>query len=302
MLELPATRPRVLDSRETIDQEYFRSMELNMHQHIPFVKMSGAGNDFIIFAVQDVAELDHSALAVQLCTRGMSVGADGVIVVTPGDEESVTIRFFNPDGSLAEMCGNGSRCAARYAWDNRLVKSDAFSLGTDSGRLQVQRQANGEYRVVMPPPKRIELDYLQHEDSGLELAVDAVRVGVPHCVVQIESLDEISDTRLVHIGRTLRQHDDFPDGVNVNFVEIRDDGTVRQRTYERGVENLTKACGTGATAIASVLMKRGLVDPPLELEVDGGQLLITVENNEYWLSGDARMIYTGVLHPEASSW
>jgi diaminopimelate epimerase len=100
----------------------------------------------------------------------------------------------------------------------------------------------------------------------------------------------------------LRYRDEFPDGVNVNFVEKQQDGALRQRTYERGVENLTRACGTGATAIASVLMKRGVVDPPVELVVDGGRLMIAVENNEYWLSGDARVIYTGVLDPEAFDW
>jgi diaminopimelate epimerase len=276
-----------------------------MYQHLPFVKMSGAGNDFVMFAEQDVAELDHSKLAQKTCTRGMSVGADGIIIVSPGDGErnsSVKIRFFNPDGSVAEMCGNGSRCAARFAYDNRMVDADEFALETDSGRLPVQRQDSGEFRVTMPPPRRLELDYLQYDEGKETLNVDAVRVGVPHCVVQMEGLDDISDNRLIRIGRALRYHDEFPDGVNVNFVEVRQDGTIRQRTYERGVENLTKACGTGATAIASVLLKRGLADPPVELEVDGGRLTITVENNEYWLSGDARMIYTGVLDPEAIDW
>jgi diaminopimelate epimerase len=277
-------------------------MELIVQQHLPFVKLSGAGNDFIVFAEEDVRELNHSLLAKRLCTRGMSVGADGIIIVTPGNESSVTIRFFNPDGSLAEMCGNGSRCAARYAYDNRLVTVDEFSLETDSGSLDVQRMESDKFRVVMPPPRRMELDYLQYQDEDASLTVDSVRVGVPHCVVQMAGLDDISDDRLIRIGRGLRYHEDFPDGVNVNFGELREDGTVRQRTYERGVENLTKACGTGATAIASVLMKRVLVDPPVQLMVDGGRLTIAVENNEYWLSGDARMIYTGVLHPEADEW
>jgi diaminopimelate epimerase len=276
-----------------------------MYQHLPFVKMSGAGNDFIMFAEQDVAELDHRKLATKLCTRGMSVGADGIIIVAPVDDKShlsVKIRFYNPDGSVAEMCGNGSRCAARFAYDNRVVTADEFTLETDSGRLPVKRTDSGEFRVTMPPPRRLALDYLEHADGKNTLNVDSVRVGVPHCVVQMEDLDDISDNQLIRIGRALRYHDDFPDGVNVNFVEVRDDGTVRQRTYERGVENLTKACGTGATAIASVLMKRGLVDPPVELDVDGGRLTIAVANNEYWLSGDTRVIYTGVLHPEAVDW
>jgi diaminopimelate epimerase len=271
-------------------------------QHLPFTKLSGAGNDFVVFSAQDVEDLDHARLAVRLCTRAMSIGADGIIIVTPVDDDNVQIRFFNPDGSLAEMCGNGSRCAARYAVDNRLVAGGEFTLTTDSGSLHVQKQDNGHFRVVMPYPRRMEMNYLTHEDGKLELTVDSVNVGVPHCVVQIESLDEVPDSRLIRIGRALRYHEDFPDGVNVNFVEKREDGTLRQRTYERGVENLTRACGTGATAIASVLMKRGLVDPPVELIVDGGRLTIAVENNDYWLSGDARVIYTGVMNPEAIEW
>jgi diaminopimelate epimerase len=277
-------------------------MEFTVQKHLPFVKMSGAGNDFIVFADDDLADIDHSWLATRVCTRAMSVGADGIIVVSEGDAESVTIRFFNPDGSLAEMCGNGSRCAARYAFDNGLVSADEFKLETDSGSLTVQRQQNGQFRVVMPQPRRVQLDYLVHEDGMKDLNVDSVRVGVPHCVVQIEGLDDVSDSRLIRIGRSLRYHEEFPDGVNVNFVEQLEDGTFRQRTYERGVENLTKACGTGATAIASVLMKRGLADPPVTLIVDGGELTIAVENSEYWLGGNARTIYTGVINPEAVDW
>jgi diaminopimelate epimerase len=273
-----------------------------VHKHLAFTKLSGAGNDFIVFAEEDVRELDHSLLAKRLCTRGMSVGADGIIIVTAVNESAVTIRFFNPDGSLAEMCGNGSRCAARYAFDNRLVRKSEFKLLTDSGDLPVQRLEDGWFRVVMPPPRRIQLDYLTHEDESKSMTVDAVRVGVPHCVIQMEGLDDLPDSQLIRIGRALRYHEAFPDGVNVNFVEKQQDGVLRQRTYERGVENLTRACGTGATAIANVLMKRGVVDPPVELVVDGGRLMIAVENNEYWLSGDARMIYTGVLDPEAFDW
>ncbi len=273
-----------------------------MQKHLPFVKMSGAGNDFIVFASEDVEDLDHSWMAERLCQRGISVGADGIIIMTPIDDDSVQIRFFNPDGSLAEMCGNGSRCAARFAADHRLVSAEDFKLVTDSGSLQVERQEGDTYRVVMPQPRRLELDYLSHQDGMLDFTVDSVHVGVPHCVVQIEGLSELPDNRLVRIGRSLRYDDSFPDGVNVNFAEEQEDGTIRQRTYERGVENLTKACGTGATAIASVMMKRGLVDPPVQFQVDGGQLTISVENNEYWLAGDSRVVYTGVINPEAFEW
>lgn len=273
-----------------------------MQKHLPFVKMSGAGNDFIAIAEQDLPEVGPGWLAGRLCARAMSVGADGLIVVSPAEDAAVRIRFYNPDGSVAEMCGNGSRCAARYAVDNGLVSGPKFKLLTDSGDLAVEQAGDGLYRVVMPQPARTMLDFLNWEDDGQELTVDAVQVGVPHCVVRISGLDEADDERLIRIGRSLRHHEQFPNGVNVNFVEQRQDGMVRQRTYERGVENLTKACGTGATAIAAVLMTRGAIDPPVDLIADGGRLRITVENNEYWLAGDARLIATGIVTPEAAEW
>jgi diaminopimelate epimerase len=292
----------VLDSTHVDEHAYLKALEFAVHQHLPFVKMSGAGNDFIVFAADDLPDIDYGWLAKRICTRAMSVGADGLIIVTPHDDASARIQFFNPDGSVAEMCGNGSRCAARYVFDNRLVRKSEFKLLTDSGDLPVQRLEDGDFRVVMPPPRQIQLDYLMQEDESMSMTVDSVRVGVPHCVIPLEGLDDVPDSQLIRIGRALRYGEKFPDGVNVNFVEKQQDGAIRQRTYERGVENLTRACGTGATAIASVLMKRGVVDPPVELVVDGGRLTIAVENNEYWLSGDARMIYTGVMNPEAVEW
>lgn len=272
-----------------------------MEKHLPFVKLSGAGNDFIALAEQDLPEVEPGWLAARLCTRAMSVGADGIIVVAPGDESTVRIRFYNPDGSVAEACGNGSRCAARFAVDNGLVSGANFKLKTDSGELPVER-VDGLYRVTMPQPVRMMLNFLTHEDDGEELIIDAVHVGVPHCVIRVSDLDAFDDERLVRIGRALRWHEQFPNGVNVNFVEQRNDGTLRQRTYERGVENLTRACGTGATAISAVLMTRGAVDPPIDLLTDGGRLRVTVENSEYWLAGDARVIATGIISPEAVVW
>jgi diaminopimelate epimerase len=273
-----------------------------VQKHLPFVKMSGAGNDFILLSVRDLPDVDPGWLAERLCARAMSIGADGLIIVTPAENNGVRIRFYNPDGSLAEMCGNGSRCAARFALDNRFVTETSFTLLTDSGDLPVRVEENGCYRVVMPAPAELELDYMDYGDDDLYLTVHSVRVGVPHCVAEVEGLDDISDDRLIKIGRSLRHHEKFPVGVNVNFIEQRDDGTVRQRTYERGVENLTKACGTGATAIAHVLLALEEQESPVELVVDGGRLTIAVEDEQYWLAGNARLIATGIISPEAVDW
>jgi diaminopimelate epimerase len=281
-------------------------LESGAVKSIPFVKMSGAGNDFVVLAERDLPDVEPGWLAQRLCARALSIGADGIIIMAPVDGESVRIRFHNPDGSIAEMCGNGSRCAARYAVDNRLVTETSFRLLTDSGDLPVRVLADGRYQVVMPTPDRIETHHLIYEDAGDEFDVHAIWVGVPHAVVEMDGLDEIDDERLIRIGRALRYHEAFPAGTNVNFIEERDDGSVRQRTYERGVEALTKACGTGATAVTAVLRELGRREPPLELAVDGGRLAIGVETDEaverFWLTGDARLIATGIASPEALEW
>jgi diaminopimelate epimerase len=278
------------------------NQESDVRKHLPFVKMSGAGNDFIVLASRDMAEIDPGWLAARICTRGLSLGADGIIIVSPRDRESVEIRFYNPDGSVAEMCGNGSRCAARYAVENRLVEGSEFSLLTDSGALQVRVEGGSQFHVMMPESERLELDYMTWQTDDKDLPVHAVTIGVPHCVVPVDSLSETSDDQLIQIGRALRHHEKFPYGVNTNFVELRADSAVRQRTYERGVENLTKACGTGATAIAHVLTRLGEIELPVDLVVDGGRLRVSFEGGRYWLSGDTRLIATGVLSPEALEW
>ncbi len=270
-------------------------------KRLSFWKMSGAGNDFVVVDTADLDGADPSSLAQRLCTRAMSLGADGLILIEPVDREQVTIHFYNPDGSLAEMCGNGSRCAARYAADRGYVDPGRFRLLTDSGDLDVIA-GDGMFQVVMPQPRDMRLDFMEIEALGERVAVHAVQVGVPHAVVVLNDVERSSDDELTRIGRELRHHASFPAGTNTNFVTIKPDGRVRQRTYERGVEALTKACGTGSTASAAVLTARYGLDWPVELDVDGGRLRIDRRGERLWLSGDARVVARGELDPEALSW
>lgn len=268
---------------------------------LPFWKMSGAGNDFIVVDEAACAGLDASWLATRVCTRALSLGADGLILVAPLDQTRVRVRFFNPDGSPAEMCGNGSRCAARYAADRGMVGGGGFRLVTDSGELDVAA-ADGAFQVVMPRQANLRFDLLEIEEGGERFGVHAVDIGVPHTVVALPDVERFSDADLTRIGRALRYHPSFPAGTNTNFVTVRPDAVVRQRTYERGVEALTKACGTGSTASAVVLTERFGLDWPVELAADGGHLTVDRRGGLLWLSGDARLIARGDLEPEALRW
>ncbi len=268
---------------------------------LPFWKMSGAGNDFIVVDESDCAGLDAPWLARMACTRALSLGADGLILIAPVDANRVRIRFFNPDGSAAEMCGNGSRCAARYAVDRGYVDPGGFRLLTESGDLNVLT-ADGMFQVVMPEARDLRFDYLEVETPSGRYPAHAVEIGVPHAVVVLSDVERFSESELIRLGRELRYHARFPHGTNTNFVSLQPDGTVRQRTYERGVENLTKACGTGSTASAVVLTSRYGLHWPVVLQVDGGRLTIDQRDGNCWLVGDARVVARGEIDPEALCW
>ena len=268
---------------------------------LPFWKMSGAGNDFIVVDEAACDGLDRSWLARQLCTRALSIGADGLILMSEVDRAHVRIRFYNPDGSPAEMCGNGSRCAARYAVDRGLVGQGLFQLLTDSGDLDVIA-GDGSFQVVMPRPENVQFELMEIEEQGERYAVHGVQIGVPHAVVLLPDVERFSDEELTRIGRTLLHDAHFPHGTNTNFVSLVPGKPVRQRTYERGVEALTKACGTGATATAFVMTTRFGLSWPVELQVDGGRLSVAKRDDQLWLSGDARLIATGEIEPDAYTW
>ena len=268
---------------------------------LPFWKMSGAGNDFIVVDEAACEGLDRSWLARKLCARALSVGADGLIVMSEVDREQVRIHFYNPDGSDAEMCGNGSRCAARYAVARGLVDPGHFRLLTDSGDLEVLA-GDGAFQVVMPEPGNVCFDLMEIEEQGERVAVHGVQIGVPHAVVVLPDVERFSDEDLTRIGRALRYDAHFPHGTNTNFVSLVPGKPLRQRTYERGVEALTKACGTGSTATAFVMTTRFGLDFPVELTVDGGRLRVDRRDGRLWLSGDARLIATGEIEPDAFSW
>jgi diaminopimelate epimerase len=274
-----------------------------MQAHIPFFKMSGSGNDFILIDNRDgvVDEENLSQWIASVCRRKHSVGADGLILIEHSKRADFKWRFFNADGGEAEMCGNGGRCVARLA-HIRGIASESLSFETQAGVVRAQVTGKS-VKLEMPEPSSVVLGYSLQVESKT-VTVSSVTVGVPHAVLWV---DDIESVPILTMGPAIRYHEQFvPAGTNVNFVQILDDGGLAIRTYERGVEDETLACGTGSVAAALVAAENNLVQSPGVLRTRGGEVLkIHFEKKEngfsnVFLEGDARVIYEGNLSEEAT--
>jgi diaminopimelate epimerase len=273
--------------------------------HMPFVsfyKMSGSGNDFIIIdnRTKIVDETDLSLFVRNVCHRRRSLGADGVILIEESDSADFRWRFYNNDGAEADMCGNGARCAARFAYENRIA-GPRLTFETKAGIVSADVRER-RVRVSMPDPRDIRHDIVL-EICGIPVSVSAVHTGVPHAVILTDDAGLIPVTEL---GRRIRYHAAFaPDGVNVNFVSQDQNGVIYNRTYERGVEEETLACGTGCIACAVIMADRRLADPPVTVGTKGGEALTIHfrqtrgQYHDVFLEGDTRIICRGELSEEA---
>jgi diaminopimelate epimerase len=260
--------------------------------------MSGAGNDFIV--IDDRANAvgnDARELAKQLCRRRVSVGADGLILVVPSARADFRMRYFNADGSEADMCGNGGRCVAKFAYV-RGIAGSPMTFESSSGLHDAEVLEDGHVKLRMADPRAMLLDS-DVQFGGEARTIHRVNTGVPHAVCEVEGLDVFP---VAEVGRLIRYYSGYmPEGTNADFIEIRDDHTVALRTYERGVEDETLACGTGAVAAAVVSSALGRTKPPVAVHTRGGEILTV---NFYMsdlgfcdvtLSGNADVIYDGVL-------
>ena len=273
-----------------------------------FCKMNGAGNDFLI--INNLEEkLPHELfpeIARTLCHRHLSVGADGLMVVersTVGAD--FRMMFFNADGSAGEMCGNGARCICRYGYENGF-SGERQVVETPSGIVTGQRIDQRNYRIRLTDPSVIKLSYPVEacgrtwECSYVELGTP----GLPHAVVPVENLNEKSFDELRQLGRTLRYHSAFPKGANVNFYDIDASDELTLRTYERGVEDFTYACGTGTGSTVLALMLMGKVSGrEVAVKNPGGLLRVSVdrtnENIEnLWLTGPTNIVCIGEILDE----
>jgi diaminopimelate epimerase len=236
-----------------------------------FARMHGAGNDFVI--LHDPAGRlagDRAALARALCDRRRGIGGDGLILVGPPSSSgpAFSMTYVNADGGDAAMCGNGARCALRRAVDLGLVDTEgAFETGSGILRGRVD---GSEVRLSMPNPTDERPARILDVD-GEALQVFSIDTGVPHAVL---FADDVLAVDAAARGRAVRQHASFaPPGTNVNFVQVLDKGRLRVRTYERGVEGETLACGTGAVASALVCSRLGLAASPVSIETQSGETL-----------------------------
>jgi diaminopimelate epimerase len=270
---------------------------------IQFYKMSGCGNDFIIIDNRSpvIEEKDLAAFIVGICRRKMSVGADGIILIENSDTVDFKWRFYNSDGSLAEMCGNGARCVARFAYMNGITGPD-MAFETLAGIVSASVSETGLVKIKMTDPVNLVPDRPLVLKSG-KYAVGSVNTGVPHVVMVVE---DIQKTPVKEMGREIRFHPDFaPAGTNANFVSVQPDNIIAVRTYERGVEDETLACGTGCVASALITARNfALVSPVTLLTRSGGYLRIYFNQykdtySDVYLEGDARLIYRAELCEEA---
>ena len=269
-----------------------------------FYKMSGSGNDFILVDNRGglVDEQDLSKWIASVCRRKQSVGADGLILIETSEQADFKWRFFNADGGEAEMCGNGGRCAARLAF-LKDIAGPRLTFETKTGVIQAE-VTGIRVKLEMPQPSGAELDYLL-EVKGQTFTVSSISVGVPHAVIWVSDIDK---SPVIQVGRAIRYDQRYaPAGTNVNFVQPLDDGGFSIRTYERGVEDETLACGTGSVAAALIAAAKGMATSPAALHTKGGELLKVYFDRQgddfhgVFLEGDARVIYEGQLWKEATS-
>lgn len=273
-----------------------------MRSPLSFVKMSGAGNDFIVIDNREgvVAEDTKADLARELCPRRLAVGADGIILLEPSETCDVRMRIFNADGSEAEMCGNGSRCLAQFARSVGAAGPE-MTIETMAGAVRAKVRG-GSVRVELTRPGEI-VSEGELEFGNRRCEVFFTDTGVPHAVLFVEDIGEDLDGSDVRtLGRAIRFHEAFgPPGANANFVRVEAPCCISLRTYERGVEDETLACGTGATAAALVSAWREGWPSPVAVSVRSGEVLKVHFSGKgprfdaAMLEGEVSAVYRGEL-------
>ncbi|HMK53610.1 MAG TPA: diaminopimelate epimerase [Methanobacteriaceae archaeon] len=281
-----------------------------------FSKMHGLGNDYVIIDESEeivVPEDKKSVVVEELCRRGFSIGADGVIFISSSEIADIRFRIFNADGSEAEMCGNGIRCFAKFVYENRVVEEEEFKVETLGGiktlTLNVEDGEVISSRVDMGlgsflsqeiPMNTDKEEFIEEEleVNGVKFPLTAVNVGNPHAVIFTDDLEEIP---LAEFGPLLENHQAFPERINVHFVRIISPSEVEMITWERGA-GFTLACGTGATSVALAGYRLGQLNENVLVHLPGGDLEISVypENGNLgaFMQGDAVMVFEGIIEVE----
>ncbi len=276
---------------------------------INFTKMNGLGNDFIILNFDDYKKTKTSPekLAVKLCDRHFSIGADGLIIVNPEVKNAdIGWIFYNSDGSIAQMCGNGIRCFARYAFDKGIVNKKEFSVDTKAGIIVPKILDDGKIKVNMSKPVLIpeKIPVKTKNNLNFEVKVsdrifiaNAVSMGNPHCII---ITDEDTKALALKYGREIETNPLFPEKTNVEFVKILSRNEINLDVWERGCA-ITLACGTGACASVAAAILNGLCDNNVKVNLPGGSLFIewngSINDTKYdiYMSGSADYSFTGQI-------
>ena len=275
---------------------------------ISFTKMHGIGNDYIYidcFKEKFIAD-DAKKYSSMLSNRHYSIGADGVILIMPSDNADVRMRMFNADGSESEMCGNGVRCVAKYAYDKGISKNNPMKIETLRGILEAKLfikdsevdsvEINMDSPIFdgLKIPTTIDKNPIIDEPINIDGKIynfTAVSMGNPHAVIFLDDIDNID---INYIGSYIENNNIFPNRTNVEFVKIISRGEVKQRTWERG-SGETLACGTGASAVCAAGFISGRTDNIILNHLLGGDLILRYENNQIFMKGEARYSFEGKI-------
>lgn len=286
-------------------------MEKEKIEQIDFLKMSGAGNDFVVIDNRRGIVTEPAPFARVVCDRRKGVGADGLLLLENSKRSDFQMKYYNADGSYGGMCGNGGRCISRFAYLKGIVRSTeiTFDALDHIYRAQILKD---DVKLTMKNPSGIRSNEMLPLE-GLNVISHYIDTGSPHCVIFMDQnkdiLGTLRDLDVYGIGKTIRHHKSFsPMGTNVNFVERLDSNTIRIRTYERGVEAETLACGTGSVASAIMANQIGGVGAPVVVQTESGESLqVDFQNRgmsvyeEVSLFGSAHVSFAGAIRYNPST-
>ena len=274
-----------------------------------FTKMQGAGNDYVYVNCFDETVENPPQTAIQVSDRNFGIGSDGLILIMPSDKADVRMRMFNSDGSESEMCGNGIRCVAKYAFDHGIVAKKVITAETGAGVLTLQLFSGidgkiEKVRVNMGHPRLTRGEIPMTGDDGAKVVAEPLTIldrtfqitcasmGNPHCVIFV---DDAEGFPVSTYGPLIENHELFPRRTNVEFVQIISRTEVRQRTWERGAGE-TLACGTGSSAVTAACVLNGLTEKKILNHLSGGDLEMEwAEDGNIYMTGPAVEVFSGEI-------
>ena len=275
---------------------------------LPFHKMEGVGNDFVLIEADAAQGLNYSDLAVRLCQRPFGIGADGLLIVERGARAPVRMRMFNPDGT-EDFCGNGLRCAARYAYENGFVDTPEFAIETLGGQIvpveiRLHEGAVAAISTQLPPPRFHPHDIPALADgeviedypltvAGRTVRITCVNTGTTHTIIFDATLPD--DALFLEVSPRIETHPMFPERTSVLWAVVVSRAEIRVRIWERGVGE-TLGCGSGAAAVAVLAQRAGWVDTEVAVVSKGGTLRVHYQSNGVILTGQANRVFTGEVY------